>query len=76
MDREVARDLLPLVNDVGHMDALKAYGSDRINILKAQLSKSEDMMTIFRLQGQIMEAERLHSLRDEALQKSRENYSG
>lgn len=67
MNRDVARQLLLLVNDKEMMDRLMVYASARIEGLRGQLEISKDQDRIREIQGSIQELRRFATLRDEAI---------
>ena len=67
MNRDVARQLLLLVNDKEMMDRLMAYALARIEGLRGQLEISKDQDRIREIQGSIQELRRFATLRDEAI---------
>lgn len=67
MNKQVARDMLPLVNDPLDLLALQAYSEDRIRELLKVLETTTDMDLILRTQGSISEMRRFSSLRDRVL---------
>jgi hypothetical protein len=73
MDKMVARELLPLVNDPEDFASLVGYADYRISVLSKELETSVDINIILRLQGQIKELRRMHDLKVSAIQHSRDN---
>ena len=67
MNRDVARQLLLLVNDKEMMDRLMVYALARIEGLRGQLEISKDQDRIREIQGSIEELRRFATLRDEAI---------
>ena len=67
MNRDVARQLLLLVNDKEMMDRLQSYALARIEGLRGQLEISKDQDRIREIQGSIQELRRFSTLRDEAI---------
>ena len=67
MNRDVARQLLLLVNDKEMMDRLTVYALARIEGLRGQLEISKDQDRIREIQGSIAELRRFATLRDEAI---------
>ena len=67
MNRDVARQLLLLVNDKEMMDRLTVYALARIEGLRGQLEISKDQDRIREIQGSIQELRRFATLRDEAI---------
>lgn len=64
MNRKVAEQLLPLVNDPYFQGSIEVYVGDRIESLHTSLENELDTARIFRLQGQIMELKQLLSLKE------------
>lgn len=71
MDKQLARQLLLVVNDNYTVDAFKQYASDRIDYLRKQLDSLTDPVAIYRIQGQITELKRFESLREEVINASK-----
>jgi len=67
MNLAVAKELLPLVNDVDDLKALHVYAEDRLKVIRNDLDTNTDLNSILRLQGQIKELKRLLSIREEVL---------
>ncbi|QIG69474.1 hypothetical protein EVB79_104 [Rhizobium phage RHph_N3_13] len=65
MNKELARDLAPIVNNKLNYDALLAYMDFRIEELKNRLVSATNMEEVKSIQGAIYEIGRLKSLRDE-----------
>jgi len=70
MEHDVARKLLALVNNKQNVDRLTAYAEYRIDFLHTQLEQCQSVDEIRVLQGQLKEARRLLTLRDEAVQRA------
>lgn len=68
IDKQIARKLLPLVNDPVDMKLIGEYITFRLDLLRLDLENATDMNSILRTQGQIKELKRLLNLRDEVLQ--------
>jgi hypothetical protein len=67
MNRELAREILPLVNDHDFYAMVKSYADYRIKELKDQFLGVYKMDDVARIQGAIMELKRFATLRDEVL---------
>ena len=65
MDTNVARSVLPFVNDVHHYEGFLSYVECRLDILRSFLEKEKDIDRIREIQGSIAELKRLRTLRDE-----------
>ena len=70
MIKEVAKQLLPIVNVKKNTDALEVYMNHRIAELHKLLEQHEDMYNITKAQGAIQEVRRLKTLRDEVLARA------
>ena len=75
MIKEVAKQLLPIVNVKKNTDALEVYMQHRIDELHKLLEQHEDMYNITKAQGAIQEVRRLKTLRDEVLARAENNGS-
>lgn len=62
---ELARNLLPLVNDVEHHDILIRYLEDRIGTLRLKLEITQDYNSVLSVQGKIQELRKMLLIRDE-----------
>lgn len=69
--KELAIDLIPLVNDLDSFKALLDYANYRIEQSLKTIENSNDLAEIQRAQGAIRELRRFTSLRDEVLTDSR-----
>ena len=67
MDKNLARELLPVVTDPDIMGVLSLYVFDRINKLHLQLESVEEYREVQRIQGQIKEIKRLLTLKEEVM---------
>ena len=70
MIKEVAKQLLPIINVKKNTDALEVYMNHRIDELHKLLEQHEDMYNITRAQGAIQEIRRLKTLRDEVIARA------
>ena len=70
MIKEVAKQLLPIVNVKKNTDALEVYMNHRIDELHKLLEQHEDMYNITKAQGAIQEVRRLKTLRDEVIARA------
>ena len=75
MIKEVAKQLLAIVNVKKNTDALEVYMQHRIDELHKLLEQHEDMYNITKAQGAIQEVRRLKTLRDEVLARAENNGS-
>lgn len=67
LDKQLARNLLPLVNSALNEDLIE-YANYRIKILNTTLENSVEINDILRVQGQIKELRRLLTLKVEAIE--------
>lgn len=67
MDKQIARDLLPLVHDRDNLNAIIAYAEYRISVLHKALEQSRDIDVVRMLQGSIAECRKLITLREQAV---------
>lgn len=67
MDKELARRLLPLVNDLTAMGELTSYIDSRIANLKELLVTASDLEKVHKLQGAIGELRKFYQLRDQII---------
>lgn len=70
MDKQQYRKLLPLVNEKEQMDRLQEYVSHRIETMRDQLEKLQDVDQLKAMQGAIRELRRFYTLRDEVVKGS------
>ena len=70
MIKEVAKQLLPIVNVKKNTDALDVYMEYRVAELHKLLEQHEDIYNINKAQGAIQEIRRLKTLRDEVIAKA------
>ena len=70
MIKELAKQMLPLVNTKKNTDILELYMNYRVNELHKLLEQHEDMYNINKAQGAIQEIRRLKTLRDEVIAKA------
>ena len=68
MEKELARAIIPLVNDVDHYPLLQQYVEERIEVLRTFLEKTTEHEKIREIQGAIAELRRFQPLRDQALE--------
>ena len=71
IDQQVARDLLPLVNDTGYYNSLLSYADSRIRTISKQMETETNIEVILRYQGQIKELRVLLDIRANTLESSR-----
>lgn len=67
MDRALAEQLLPWVNDKAFREVVEAYADARIDELQGALERGHEMLDIARAQGAVMELRRIFKLRDTVL---------
>ncbi len=70
MIKEVAKQLLPIVNVKKNTDALEVYMNHRIDELHKLLEQHEDIYNINKAQGEIKDVRRLKTLRDEVIARA------
>ena len=70
LTKEIARELLPLVNDPISFDILKLYAEHRVAQLHKELETSNPIETP-KLQGKLAEIKRIFGLQDEARKDSK-----
>jgi hypothetical protein len=68
MNKETARKILPLVNDVERYPLLQDYIEDRIETMRSFLENTKDHQKVLEVQGAIAELRRFQTLRDQALE--------
>jgi len=68
MNKETARKILPLVNDVERYPLLQDYIEDRIETMRNFLENTKDHQKVLEVQGAIAELRRFQTLRDQALE--------
>jgi hypothetical protein len=68
MNKQLAIDLIPLVNSIDNRASLEAYVGYRISDLLRQLETARDMEQVRAIQGAVTELRRFSTLRDEVLQ--------
>ena len=69
---DTVRKLLPMVNNKQNEERIAAYVSDRIAYLHKCLEQSQTFEEVLRIQGQIKEARRLDTLKDEVRARVKE----
>ena len=70
MIKELAKQMLPLVNTKKNTDILELYMNYRVDELHKLLEQHEDMYNINKAQGAIQEIRRLKTLRDEVIARA------
>jgi len=68
MEKELARTILLLVNDVEKYPLLQAYIDNRIETMRSFLENTKDHQKIMEVQGAIAELRRFQTLREQALE--------
>jgi hypothetical protein len=68
MNKETARKILPLVNDVERYPLLQDYIEDRIETMRNFLENTKDHQKVLEVQGAVAELRRFQTLRDQALE--------
>lgn len=69
MEKEIARNFIPMVNDLEFYNDLQKYVLYRIEVLKKDLETAE-LTRVDKIQGQIKELRHLALLREEVLAKA------
>lgn len=72
MSPDIAKKLLPVVNVEKHNNVLQAYASERIGYLHRQLEIATSYEEVKELQGGLKEMRKFLTLKEEAIQKSKE----
>lgn len=73
MDSKLARNFLILVNDPVMYNKLCEYANFRIEYLKEELVKAQDIKTVTFLQGQINEIKKILTLKAEVQKRAEDN---
>lgn len=68
MEKEIAKKILPLVNDVEKYPLLQDYIDNRIETMRNFLENTKDHQKVLEVQGAIAELRRFQTLRDQALE--------
>lgn len=68
MEKQIAKKILPLVNDVDKYPLLQEYIDDRIETMRNFLENTKDHQKVLEVQGAIAELRRFQTLRDQALE--------
>jgi hypothetical protein len=68
MEKDTARKILPLVNDVDKYPLLQDYIENRIETMRNFLENTKDHQKVLEVQGAIAELRRFQTLRDQALE--------
>jgi hypothetical protein len=71
MDKDTARSILPLVNDVDRYDLLQSYVRARIEVLRGYLESTKELNKVLEIQGSIAELRRFQTLREQAVEGSK-----
>jgi hypothetical protein len=64
MDKQVYRDLLPLVNDKDYYDRLQAFVAAQIEMYRSRLENEKDPLLIRECQGALYELRKMQKLRE------------
>lgn len=67
MKKELARDILDLLDSPKHVDTLAAYAEQEIQQCQTNLEGCNDMVSVARQQGAISALKQLMKLRDTAI---------
>lgn len=68
MDKELAKAILPLVNDQNLYPVLMGYIDNRIEVMRNYLETQKDHEKVLEIQGAIAELRRFKTLREQALE--------
>jgi len=71
MDKDTARAILPLVNDLERYDLLQSYVRARIEVLRGYLENTKELNKVLEIQGSIAELRRFQTLREQAVEGSK-----
>lgn len=72
MTPEIARMLLPVVNNRQAMEALLAYANYRMGLAREDNDRAQGFDQVCRNQGTVRELQRFATLRDEVIQKAKQ----
>lgn len=73
MNSQLARDIFPVLGTSAATRAHKSYVEERLSFLHGQLETAPDQKALYSLQGEIREAKRLLTLRDEIVSAAKED---
>lgn len=68
MDKELAKAILPLVNEPTLYPVLMGYIDNRIEVMRGYLENQKDHNKILEIQGAIAELRRFKTLREQAIE--------
>lgn len=68
MEKELAKAILPLVNDQNLYPVLMGYIDNRIEVMRNYLETQKDHEKVLEIQGAIAELRRFKTLREQALE--------
>ena len=71
MDKNLYRNLLPLVNNKAAMLLLQEYATSRISYMHGLLEITKDQSRILEIQGAIAELRRFDTLKDEVKERAK-----
>lgn len=71
MDKNLYRNLLPLVNNKAAMQLLQEYATSRISYMHGLLEITKDQSRILEIQGAIAELRRFDTLKDEVKERAK-----
>jgi glutaredoxin-related protein len=71
MDKDTARAILPLVNDLERYELLQSYVRARIEVLRGYLESTKELNKVLEIQGSIAELRRFQTLREQAVEGSK-----
>jgi predicted nuclease of restriction endonuclease-like (RecB) superfamily len=73
MQKKLAKEILPLVNDTDKYPVLQAYVAERIEVMRGYLETTKEQSKILEIQGAIAELRRFQTLREQAIEGAKSN---
>jgi len=71
MDKDTARAILPLVNDLERYELLQLFVRNRIETLRGYLENTKELNKVLEIQGAIAELRRFQTLREQSIEGSK-----
>ena len=68
MEKKIAKDILPLVNNTEQYPLLQVFVESRIETLRSYLENTKEHNKILEIQGAIGELRRFQTLREQAIE--------
>lgn len=68
MEKKIAKDILPLVNNTEQYPLLQVFVESRIETLRSYLENTKEHNKILEIQGAIAELRRFQTLREQAIE--------